>query len=453
MDQHGDFSRGSVKGHIFQQAWPMIIAQLVGVLYSVADRMFIGHMPDVGSEALTGIGILFPVITLVNAFANWGGQGGAALFAMARGRGDEKRAMKIMGNTCLLFIVFTFILCGLGYGLESSLLRAFGGSDETIPYASDYLRIYLAGTFFQLISLGLNPYFGASGFPRQGMLAVIIGAGFNLALDPVFIFSWHMGIRGAAYATLLSQFLSAAWTLCFLSSKKRRYRLSWVSLRYDASCVREILYLGFANFLFQLTNALTQAVSNKVLYAWGGDLQVAIMTVVQTLRQIFCMPLNGLTNAAKPVLSYNYGAKRGDRVVEGIAIMTRCGLWTTGIVSAIALIFPRQLIALFTTDTQVILEGATPMRIFFLFFLFFSFQISGQSTFTALGFAKEATFFSLLRKVFLILPLTLILPYFMGARGVFTAEAVSQIVGGSACYLTMYRRVYCRLKNGLEVRD
>ena len=452
---HGAFDQGTVHENIMSLARPMLLAQLVGVLYNLVDRMFIGHLPEVSAYALTGIGVVFPLITMSNAFANWSGQGGATLFSIARGEGDQRRAQLIQGNACFLQLLFSLGLMVTLSIFEAPLLNFCGVSSQTYEFAADYLRIYLLGTPFQLISLGMNPFISAQGFGRTAMFSVMIGALSNLILDPLFIFGFGLGIRGAALATVLSQLASGLWTLSFLMGKRALLKLENWGIRPHATHCREILQIGFANFVFQATTSTTQAVSNSVLLSAGGDLHVAIMTVIASLRQIFSLPTQAMTNAAKPVLSFNYGAKKYPRVIECIFWMLR----RTGFINLTAglllCLFPAPFMRLFTASPVIIAEGVLPMRLYFCCFFFMSLQTSGQSTFTALGLAKEATFFSLLRKIILLLPLTIFLPRFpfLGVQGVYFAESLSQLIGGTACFATMWWRAGKRLQQGIDLRS
>lgn len=451
----GQFTEGSVRENIFRMAWPMMVAQLVGVLYNLVDRMFIGHLPEIGGVALTGLGVVFPLITLWNAFANWAGQGGASVFAIERGRGDEREAKAIQGNACFLLLFFSALMMLTAYNFESTLLRWFGASDVTYPYASAYMRIYLSGTPFQLFSLGMNPYINAQGFGKISMLSIVIGAVVNIILDPIFIYVFGLGVAGAAWATVIAQFCSALWVLLFLSGKHASIRLSLPSLKPVKKVITRILVLGFANFVFQMTNSLTQGVSNSTLLAYGGDVQVGVMTVINSLRQVSGLPLTGFMNGAKPVLSFNYGAKKHDRVIKGIWVIVAFSVCITALTTLLVWVFPKQLLGIFTSDRIYIAEGVWPFRIYFIFFIFMTFHLVGQTVFTALSLPKEATFFSLLRKVFLILPLTILLPRIpgMGVMGVYWAEAFSQLIAGFACFGTMWFRVGKKLQQGLDVRD
>lgn len=418
---------------------PMILAQLVGVLYNVVDRMFIGHLSESGPHALTGLGVVFPLISLWNAFANWAGQGGSSVFAIERGRGDDDYAERVQGNTCAILMLMAVFLMGIGYLFETPLLRLFGASPHTLPYASAYMRIYLIGTPFQLISLGLTPFISAQGFARTGMLSVVIGAIVNLALDPLFIFVLGLGVRGAALATVLAQIVSAAWVLVFLTGRRPPERLTRRALQPKIRIMTRVLALGFANFIFQMTNSVTQAVSNSTLLAYGGDLQVGVMTVVAAVRQIFSMQTAGFTAAAKPVISYNYGADEPGRVLEGIRILLlTCGPFNLA-ASLLVFALPGTIMRMFTPDPALLAAGRNDLRIYFACFIFLTLQMVGQTTFTALGMARHATFFSLFRKVVLLLPLTILLPRIpaLGVHGVYVAEALSQLIGGTTCFIVM----------------
>ena len=442
--RQGDFTVGTVQSGILQLAGPMILAQIVGVLYNIVDRIFIGHQAGIGQEALTGLGLLFPLIMLCNAFASWAGQGGSALFAIERGHGDEAKAKRILGNAAFFLLISSAALMLISFFFQGAVLDLFGAkSSESRIYAHEYLDIYLFGIPFQAVALGLNPFLTAQGYPKRAMGTVVIGALLNLILDPLFIYTLALGIRGAAIATVISQLISALWILYYLSPRQAVVPFLAQSLRPEPRLLAEILKLGFANFVFQLTNSLTMAVANTTLLRFGGELHVGIMTVIVSIRQIFSLPINGLAIAAKPFLSFNYGAERQDRVLAGILYLTRlCGALCL-IATVFIQLFPGLLLKIFNSDSTLLEAGVPAVRIYFSMFFFMALQMVGQSTFTALGKAKEATFFSLLRKVFLILPLTLFLPLIpsIGVLGVYWAEAISQLVGGTACYSTMWHRV------------
>ncbi|MBR5218351.1 MAG: MATE family efflux transporter, partial [Clostridia bacterium] len=317
-----DFGVGSVWGNIMRLAVPMILAQLINVLYSVVDRIYVGHIPGASAWAMTGIGLVLPIISIITAFSNLFGMGGAPLFAMARGAKNTDRAAKIMGNTFSMLIITAAVLSVTIFVFKKPLLYLFGASDVTYPYARDYLNIYILGTVFVMISLGMNGFINAQGFGVIGMLTVSIGAVMNLILDPIFIFVFKWGVKGAAAATVAAQFVSAMWVMRFVTGKKAVIRLEKCFMPVDIKLVKEIASLGLAGFIMAVTNGTVQMVCNSTLYIWGGDIYVSVMTVINSVREIMTLPAMGLTSGAQPVISFNYGAKKYDRVKSAIKFMT-----------------------------------------------------------------------------------------------------------------------------------
>lgn len=439
MKNTSDFSKGSVSGNILRLAVPMTCAQLINVLYNVVDRIYIGHIPHTSTQALTGIGLTLPVITIITAFANLFGMGGAPLFSIARGAGEEERARKIMGNSFSMLLISGVILAVLCFVFRRPLMYLFGASDVTYPYADAYLTIYLCGTLFVMVSLGMNNFINAQGFGVTGMLSVSIGAGLNLLLDPLFIFFFHMGVRGAALATIISQFVSAVWVFHFLTGKKAVLTLSPAYMRPDFSVVKNIAGLGLSGFVMSITNSSVQIMCNATLQHWGGDLYVGIMTVINSVREIITMPVNGLTNGAQPVMSFNYGAGEYKRVKSAIRFTSISCIVFSLIAWALLFFFPHFFIHLFNSDPELIEKGVPAMHIYFFGIFMMSLQFAGQSTAVALGRSKQAVFFSLFRKVIIVIPLTLWLPNVagLGTNGVFLAEPVSNFIGGTACFVTM----------------
>ena len=441
-----DFSKGKVWQNIIYQAIPLILAQLVQLLYNVVDRVYIGHLPGSDSLALTGIGLAFPLTTLIAAFTNLFGTGGTPLFSIARGAKAEERAEKILGNTFSLLLgtsVIMFLLC---YIFRRPVLYLFGASDASYVYADAYLRIYLFGTAFSMLSTGLNGFINAQGFPRMGMLTTLIGAVLNLILDPVFIFGLHMGVGGAALATVLSQTVSCIWVLRFLTGKKAMLTIKRKNLRVDWRLTREIMALGTSGFIMQGTNCLVQVVCNATLKIFGGDLYVGIMTVINSVREILSLPVSGLTSGSQPVLGYNYGAKRYDRVKQGIRFTAALGILYTAAAWIVVLLLPHFLLSIFVEDAAMLEAGEKALHLYFFGFVFMAFQFTGQSSFTALGYSKQAIFFSLLRKAVIVAPLTILLPRMgLGVDGVFLAEPISNAIGGLACFVTMYFVLYRKL--------
>lgn len=447
MEGKNDFSKGSVAGNILSLALPMTFAQLVNVLYSVVDRVYIGHIPHTSSEALTGIGLSLPIITIITAFANLFGMGGAPLCSIARGAGNNQKAEKIMGNSFVMLIASGLCLLAVCMIFKTPMLYLFGASDETYPYANAYLSIYLWGTLFVMISLGMNNFINAQGFGKMGMLTVLIGAVLNLILDPVFIFVLGMGVQGAALATILSQLFSALFVLRFLTGKQAIFKLNRASMKLDFKLVGEISGLGMSGFIMSVTNGSVQIMCNATLSRYGGDLYVGIMTVINSVREIINMPVTGLTNGAQPVIGFNYGAKEYQRVKKAIRFTTFSGIAFTCLAWFFLFFFPEFFLKLFTSEQELIAEGISSMKIYFFGIFMMSLQFAGQSTFVALGKSKQAVFFSLFRKAVIVIPLTLLLPMAggLGADGVFLAEPVSNFLGGAACFCTMMWTVYRKL--------
>ena len=441
--QERDFSVGSIKRQIMAQAVPLTVAQVVQLLYNVVDRIYIGHQPEAGDLALTGLGVTFPVIMLIAAFTNLFGTGGTVLFSIARGKRDEAEAEKVLGNVFALLAGTSVVLFALCYPLRRQILFLFGASETSVFYADQYLQIYLFGTAFSMLATGLNGYINAQGFPRTGMLTVILGAVVNLVLDPIFIFGLGMGVRGAALATVLSQAISAAWVLRFLTGKRAILKLRLSRIQISPQRTRQILALGF---VMQGTNSLVQIVCNNQLQAFGGDLYVGIMTVLTSVREILSLPVMGVSNGSQPVLGFNYGAKENQRVKEGIRFTSVIGIAYTMLAWVVVMLIPRQLMGIFTSDSAIVDTGAQMLKIYFFGFFFMAFQFVGQTAFQSLGKAKQAIFFSLFRKVVIVVPLTLLLPVIgLGVQGVFWAEPISNAIGGLACFLTMWAVIYRRL--------
>ena len=441
-----DFSTGSVYRHIIAQAIPLTMAQLVHLLYNVVDRVYIGRLGDGSGIALTGIGLAFPVITLIMAFTALFGNGGLPLFSIERGAGNDERAGRILGNSAFLLISSSVVLMILGYIFSTPVLYAFGASDSSIIYAGEYLKIYLAGTLFSMLTTGLNGYINAQGFPKIGMLSVVIGAVINIVLDPIFIFALDMGVSGAALATVISQAVSAFWVVGFLTGKRAIIPLCLKNIRSDLEITKSILKLGTANFIMQGTNFLVQVSCNTTLQHFGGDIYVGIMTVLNSVREMLMLPVNGIVSGSQPVISYNYGAKENKRVKEGINFNTVVGAVYTLIAWGLVFFFPTFWFRIFSDDLTMVTQGVEMLKIYFFGFVFMALQFAGQSTFQALGDAKHAITFSLLRKVVIVVPLTLLLPRLgLGVHGVFLAEPISNVIGGICCYMTMRLTVYRRL--------
>lgn len=430
--------------NILQMALPMTVAQLINILYNIVDRMYLGRLP--GHLSLTGLGLCLPIISILMGFANLCGMGGAPLCSIHRGKGEDGEAERILGNSFALLLLFGAGLTALGLAFRRPILYLFGASDLTFPYANDYLTIYLLGTLFVMIGLGMNPFINAQGFSRMGMMTVALGAVVNIVLDPIFIFVLDMGVRGAALATVLAQGCSALWVLKFLTGRRALLRLRWNTLRLQAARVRRILALGTSGFVMSMTNSLVQVLCNASLQHYGGDLYVGVMTVINSIREVVSMPVQGITNGCQPVLGYNYGAGEYERVRRGIRFTTVLTVGYSVAAWALVMAVPELLIRIFNDEPELIAAGIPAFRLYFAAFFCMSFQFIGQSVFVGLGRSRSAVFFSLLRKAFIVAPLTLLLPGLgMGVDGVFAAEPVSNVLGGLVCLLTMYVTVYRRL--------
>lgn len=442
-----DFSKGSMSRHIMMQAVPLMIAQILQLLYNVVDRIYIGHLPGADGLALTGIGLVFPIISVISAFTNLFGMGGAPLCSIARGAGQNEKAKKIMGHSAVLLFGASILLMTVFYLLRRPVLYLLGASDATYAYADTYLVIYLTGTVFFMLGNGMNSFITSQGFPKTAMCTTLLGAAINLILDPILIFGFDMGIEGAAWATVFSQLISCVWVLRFLTGKKAIFRLEKRYFHLDWSLVREIAALGMSGFIMQATNSVAQIACNAMLSIYGGDLYIGIMTILNSVREILSMPVSGITSGAQPVLGFNYGAKQYERIKKGIRFMTFVGSVYTVLAWAVLVFFPKPFLALFTGNKEMIENGVRAVHLYFAGFVFMLFQFSGQSVFVALGKSKRAVFFSLFRKVVIVLPLTVLLPRLMsdGVAGIFLAEPISNVIGGLACFLTMYITVYRRL--------
>ena len=441
-----DFSKGAVWRNIVNQAVPLTLAQLVQLLYNVVDRVYLGHLPGTNNLALTGVGLTFPIVALVAAFACLFGMGGAPLFAIARGAKRNEEADQIMGNVFSLLVGTSVVLLVVCYAFRKPILYLFGASDASYVFADEYLKIYILGTPFSMLTMGLNGFINAQGFPKVGMLTTVIGAVLNLILDPIFIFIFDMGVSGAALATIISQCVSALWILRFLTGKKAIHTLKKKCLKVQWARTREIITLGMAGFIMQATNCVVQIACNSTLQSYGGDLYIGVMTVLNSVREVVMLPVLGISNGAQPVLGYNYGAKENERVKAGIKFTAIIGTLYTLIIWGLVMVIPEFFFRIFTSDSAIITAGPEALHIYFFGFFFMAFQFAGQSVFQGLGKAKYAITFSLLRKIVIVVPLTLLLPGIgLGVNGVFMAEPISNAIGGLACFITMWLTVYRKL--------
>ena len=446
MTQQNDFSKGNIPRTITRLAIPMILAMLVNALYSVVDRIYIGHLSGVGQTALTGIGLCYPITMAIAAFSYLVGNGGGPLTSILRGAKDDEGAEKVLGNSITLLVLFGILVPLICFLIQKPVLYLFGASDATYPYAREYITIYLSGSLPVMLTLGLNPFLNAQGFTRTGMMTVLIGAVCNIVLDPLFIFVFGMGVRGAAVATVISQTVSAVWVIAFLLGKNNLIRVRKRFLRLQRDVSMRIMGLGVSTFIMNLTEAAISAVFNASLSRFGGDIYVTVMTVATSVSQLVFMPLSGFAQGAQPVTGYNYGAREYTRVKQCFWFLVKASVTYAVLAWLVLMIFPRQLIGIFNND-PTLMETAIPMfRVFFCMNFIMSLQMSAQNTFVAMGEAKKATFFALYRKVLLLIPLILILPRIgFGITGVFAAEPVADTISALTCFATFLLTAYRKL--------
>ena len=417
---------------------PAIMAQLVNVLYNIVDRAYIGNIPETGAQAIAGLGITMPIIVLIMAFSSLVGMGGAPLASMRLGAKDDEGAQRILNNCFAMVLGVAVVLTVLCEALAVPLLRAFGASAATLPFALEYLRIYAAGTVFVMITLGMNSFINCQGFSSVGMWTVIIGAALNIALDPLFIFVLDMGVRGAALATILSQGVSCLWVLLFLTGKKTRIRLKPAMMKPERAIVGRVLGLGVSPFVMQSTESLVQIVINTGLARYSGDLAVASMTIITSIVMVLNMPLQGLGQGAQPILSYNYGAKNIDRVKKTFRLLITLTLSFSTLMCLLVELFPGVFIRIFSSDAELIELTCRVIRIFIAGFFAMGAQFAVQQMFLSVGQAKSSVFIAMLRKIVLLIPLALILPrlFGMGALGIYIAEPIADFTCASiSCIL------------------
>ena len=445
-----DFENGTVTGNILEAALPMLVAQILNLLYNIVDRIYIARIPEVGTAALGAVGLCFPLIVIITAFANLFGNGGAPLFAIQRGQKDEKKAVAIMDTSFTMVCASAMVLMVVGFLFARPILLLFGASNHSLVYALPYMMIYLLGTLPSMVAVGMNPFINAQGYSLIGMCSVAVGAGANLLLDPLFIFGLGFGVRGAAIATVLSQCLSAIFVFYFLT-KKSELKVRLLKKNEITACMgyaKNIVSLGMAGFIMQLTNSLVTICCNNVLSVTGGDIYISVMTIVSSVRQLVETPIHAMSEGSSPILSYNYGARRPARVRKAGMVMGALILAYSAVIWSIIILEPRPLIRIFSSDAQLIKDAVPALNQYFAAFIFMDLQYMGQTVFKSLNKKKQAIFFSLLRKVFIVVPLTYLMPYalHMGTDGVFLAEPVSNVIGGTLCFATMLITVLPELK-------
>ena len=445
-----DFEHGTVTGNILGAALPMLVAQILNLLYNIVDRIYIARIPNIGTAALGAVGLCFPLIVVITAFSNLFGSGGAPLFSIYRGKGEPQRAANVMNTSFTMVCVCAVVLMAVGFIFARPLLVLFGASTDALVYAYPYLMIYLIGTLPSMIATGMNPFINAQGYSTIGMTSVAVGAVANLLLDPLFIFVLGFGVQGAAIATVISQALSALFVFVFLT-RKSELKVRFLKKKEFSECIgyaKNIVSLGTAGFIMQLTNSLVSICCNNILSDVGGDIYISVMTIVSSVRQLVETPIYAMNEGTSPILSYNYGACRPARVRKAMAVMSTMILGYTAVMWSIIILFPNVLIGIFSSDAALMQDAVPALKQYFAAFICMDFQYIGQTVFKSLNKKKQAIFFSLLRKVFIVVPLTYMMPYmfYMGTSGVFLAEPVSNIIGGTLCLVVMLCTVLPELK-------
>lgn len=445
-----DFEHGTVTGNILGAALPMLVAQILNLLYNIVDRIYIARIPNIGTAALGAVGLCFPLIVVITAFSNLFGSGGAPLFSIYRGKGEPQRAANVMNTSFTMVCVCAVVLMAVGFIFARPLLVLFGASTDALVYAYPYLMIYLIGTLPSMIATGMNPFINAQGYSTIGMTSVAVGAVANLLLDPLFIFVLGFGVQGAAIATVISQALSAIFVFVFLT-RKSELKVRFLKKKEFSECIgyaKNIVSLGTAGFIMQLTNSLVSICCNNILSDVGGDIYISVMTIVSSVRQLVETPIYAMNEGTSPILSYNYGACRPARVRKAMAVMSTMILGYTAVMWSIIILFPNVLIGIFSSDAALMQDAVPALKQYFAAFICMDFQYIGQTVFKSLNKKKQAIFFSLLRKVFIVVPLTYMMPYMfhMGTAGVFLAEPVSNVIGGTLCLVVMLCTVLPELK-------
>ncbi|MCI5890824.1 MAG: MATE family efflux transporter [Lachnospira sp.] len=432
MDDNKDFLGTQPIGRLLLKlALPTVAAQLINMLYNIVDRMYIGHIKDVGALALTGVGVCMPLIMIISAFAALVGNGGAPRASIYMGKKDTDTAQKILGNCFSLQIIISIILTIILLIGNKTFLLAFGASENTISYAVNYMNIYAIGTIFVQLTLGMNAFITAQGFAKTGMLSVLIGAVANIVLDPVFIFGMNMGVRGAALATIISQTLSCIWVLSFLFGKKTFLKIKPENLRLHAKIILPCVALGSSLFIMQASESIISVCFNSSLLKYGGDIAVGAMTILTSVMQFAMLPLQGLGQGAQPIMSYNYGAKNNDRVRKTFRLLLKVSFGYSIVLWAIVMLFPQMFAMMFTSDNALLSFTSQALRIYMASMFMFGIQIACQMAFNALGKAKDSIIVAVMRKFILLIPLIYIMPAIFKANqtnAVYMAEPVADFI-------------------------
>lgn len=437
-----NLGEGNVGRLLFRLALPAITAQVINLLYNLVDRMYIGHLPETGADALTGVGVALPVILAISAFAYLFSAGGAARASIMMGKKKKDEAERIMGNCAAALILAALALTVFFQVFGRDILMIFGASTRTIDYAWNYMQIYSLGTLFVQIALGLNNFINAQGYAVMGMLSVIIGAGTNIILDPVLMFGFDMGVQGAALATIISQGLSAVWILIFLCSRRSFLHLRMRNFRISGKVLAPCIALGASPFVMQFTESILNLCFNISLKTYGGDPAVGVMAVLSSVMQFALLPIMGMTQGAQPIISYNYGAGKLERVKQAFRSLLKCSVIYSVTLWALAMLFPQLFMGMFTTDTNYIAMGTWSMRVYAAAICVMGVQYACQQTFVALGNAKTSLWLALLRKVFLLIPLIFILPHVITGNqvfAVFLAEPVADVTAATTTAILFFR--------------
>ena len=419
---------------LLKLALPTVAAQVINMLYNSVDRIYIGHIPDIGAMALTGVGVCMPLIMIVSAFAAFVGYGGAPRASIFMGRGDYESAEKTLGNSFALQIIISAVLTAVLLIWNQDFLMAFGASENTIQYAVDYMNIYAVGTVFVQITLGMNAFITAQGFAKTGMLSVLIGAVANIILDPIFIFGFNMGVRGAALATIISQAMSCVWVLAFLLGKKTHLRIRRQNLLFKAKIILPSMALGLSTFIMQASESVISVCFNSSLLKYGGDIAVGAMTILTSVMQFAMLPLQGLGQGAQPIISYNYGARNVDRVKAAFKLLLKVSLCYSTVLWLCIMIFPQAFAAMFTSEAELLEFTGPALRIYMGSMLLFGIQIACQMTFTSLGNAKASILVAVMRKFILLIPLIYIMPLILTSNqtmAVYLAEPIADFLAVS----------------------
>ena len=435
-----------------QLAIPAVVAQVINLLYNIVDRIYIGHIPDIGASALTGVGLFTPILMLLNAFAMLAGSGGAPRAAIAMGQQDQKGAEKTLGNCFALLLMLAVVLTTTGYIFAPQLLRMFGASDVTLPYAVAYARIYILGSVFVLLVMGMNPFITTQGFAKISMMTTVIGAVINIILDPIFIFTLGMGVRGAALATVLSQAVGAVWILRFLSGKKTILHLRKENVRLEKDVIMPCLALGISTFVMLSTESILSISFTSSLARYGGDIAVGAMTIITSISQLVSMPLQGICQGGQPIISYNYGAHNEKRVKEAFFTQFKVCVSFSVACWIIILLVPQIFAGMFSGNAELVQYTSWALRIYMAGIFSQGFQICCQQSFVALGQAKISLFLACLRKLILLIPLIFLLPVFLENKvfAVFLAEPVSDILAATVTTIVFLNKFNGILKRGPE---